>query len=228
MKKLNNLFLPAFAAFAFLLISCGGGSKNNDSSTGQQNNANNSPAAAANNMAAGMNAMANANASVNSDYAEKMKERRAKGDTLAMPYTDLQKYLPTSVDGYTVGTPDGASINMGKMSYSSANIQFKKDNGDWVKVTILDYNQAYNMYASATAVWGMGISVDSPEEKSNSIKLENTAGGFESYKKKTKNASIVLGVGSRFYLSVEANNQPDAGMVESVAKSIDLSKLSTL
>src|ERR1035437_195609 len=78
----------------------------------------------------------------NARHEEKMKERRAKGDTLALPYAELQKYLPESIDGYKADKPGGASINMQKISYSSADVQFKNDKGGHIKVTIIDYNQA--------------------------------------------------------------------------------------
>src|SRR5687767_15142437 len=94
----------------------------------------------------------------------KMKERRAKGDTLAMPYADLQKYLPASVDGYKAEEPSGANMNMPGMSYSSAERRYAKDDGSSVKVTIIDYNQAYSLYSAATAMWAMGVSVDTPTE----------------------------------------------------------------
>jgi len=215
MNNLSKLSFSAIVAFAFM--SCGTGDKKSDSTT--VNNAD-AVAAATTVDNAVKNGMDNAN--------EKMKERRAKGDTLAMPYTDLQKYLPQSLDGYTAETPNGASVNMMKMSYSSAEIRFKKDNGDWVKVTIIDYNQAYNLYSSATAMWAMGMSVDSPDEKASGIKLDNSTGGWQVYKKKTKNATVTLGVGYRFWVQVDANNQDDANKVLSIAKSIDLAKLASL
>lgn len=215
---MNNISkLSLSTALVFTLISCGMGGKKDDSTT--VTNANAAVAAAAADNAV-KNSMDDANA--------KIKERRAKGDTLAMPYTDLQKYLPQSVDGYTADPPTGASMNMMKMSYSSAVVRFKKDNGDWVRVTIVDYNQASSLYNSATAMWSMGLTVDSPEEKANGIKVDNTNGGWQVYKKKTKNAIVTVGVGYRFWVQAEANNQDDADKVLSIVKSVDLAKLASL
>jgi len=221
MNNFTKVLLPSVVTLS--LMACGGGTKTPDASTQQTTPV--TPQSAVTTMA---NAMTNAATGANAAAEEKMKERRAKGDTLAMPYADLQKFLPASLDGYKADPMDGASVNMGKMSYSTANIKFKKDNGDWVKVAIIDYNQAYQMYTTAAAVWGMGMSIDSPQEKANSLKLDNTAGGWESYKKNTKDASLALGVGSRFYVTVEANNQADVQNIESIAKSVDLAKLNTL
>ncbi len=157
----------------------------------------------------------------------KLEERRAKGDTLAMPYADLQKYLPV-IDGYKMGEPDGGSINMSGMSYSSAEGKYTNDKGDRVKVTIMDYNQAYSMYTAATAMWAMGMSIDTPEEKANGFKLDDKIGGWEVFKKKSKEANVTLGVGERFWVSVEADKQENTEWVKSIAKSIDLGKLSAM
>ncbi len=131
MNKLGTVLLSTVLASS--LISCGSSDKKSDSNdqSNAQTMVNQAEAIKA---AAGMDTKGTEDA-----YAAKMKERRAKGDTLAMPFADLEKYLPQSVDGYTAEKPDGASVNMGKMSYSGANIRFKKDNGDWVKVSIVDY-----------------------------------------------------------------------------------------
>ncbi|HWY97942.1 MAG TPA: hypothetical protein VNY36_02545 [Bacteroidia bacterium] len=218
MNTFSKAFLPAIVSLS--LIACGGGNKKTDPNQGKD-----STKAAATTPSANIPAMPSDPMAA---AAEKMKERRAKGDTLAMAYADLQKFLPSSVDGYTAGKPEGGSVNMGKISYSATNITFKKDNGDFVKVTLADYNQAYNIYTSATAMWTMGVSMDNDEKKVNSVKLDNTVGGFEEYNKKNKQAVITCGIGSRFLLGVEANNQADIQMVESVAKSMDLSKLAAL
>ena len=157
----------------------------------------------------------------------KMKERRAKGDTLAMHYTELQKYLPT-ISGYTMGEPDGGSVNMTGMSYSNAEGKYKNEKGKRVKVSIIDYNQAYALYLTATAMWAMGLSVDSPSEKACGFKIDETTGGWESFKKKSKRAEVTLGIGDRFWIHVEAEDQENTDFVKEIAKSIDLSKLSAI
>ncbi len=163
-----------------------------------------------------------------SDANTKMKERKAKGDTLAMNYKELQKYLPLSIDGYKTGEPNGTSINMQGMSYSSAEATFKKDNGDHIKVTIIDYNAAYGIYTAATAMWAIGMNVETPEEKVSGIKMDNEIGGWETFKKKRKDATVTLGVGYRFWVNIEANNQESTDFIKSVAKSMRLDDLAKL
>jgi len=214
MKKLIRL-LP-IAILGLSLVSCGGGGKEKEE---EEVNVSKNPLEAL--VAAGEAIEKSANAG-----ETKMKERRAKGDTLAMPYADLQKYLP-AIDGYTMDEPNGATVNMGAVSYSNAEAKYKKGDS-WVKVTIIDYNQAYAMYSAATAMWAMGMSIDTPNEKAGGIKFGDDVGGWEVFQKKSKKAAVTLGVGSRFWVNIEADDQENTDFVKSVAKSIDLSKLSAM
>ena len=75
-----------------------------------------------------------------------------------MDYKDLQNYLPSSVNGYEAGEPSGSTMNMQGMSFSSAEIEFTNQDGDNVRVTLLDYTSAIMMYQAATAMWTAGIS----------------------------------------------------------------------
>ncbi len=158
---------------------------------------------------------------------DKRKARRAKGDTLAMPFVELEKFLPT-IDGYKMSEPDGGSINMTGMSYSSAEATYKNDKGERIKVSIVDYNQAFALYSTATMMWSMGLSVDTKTEKACGFKLDNSAGGWESYKKKSKKAQVTLGIGDRFWINVEADKQENTDLVKEIAKSIDIKKLSAI
>lgn len=156
-----------------------------------------------------------------------LKKRRERGDTLAMPYADLQKYLP-EIDGYKRGEPSGASVTMMNTSYSTADASYKNDNGGKIKVTIIDYNQAFGLYNTAAMVWTMGMTVDTPEETAKGFKLAGDIAGLETFKKKSKKATVVLGVGQRFWVSVEANDQENTDFVKSVAQQVDLEKLASL
>lgn len=170
--------------------------------------------------------MANESQDAQDEAQKKIAARKAKGDTLAMPYEDLMKYLPEKIDGYTKGEPDGASINMPGSSYSTAEAEYTNDKGERVKVTIVDYNQAYGLYSGLTAMWA--FSVDTPEEKSQGVKFDNNIGGWEQFQKKSGDATITLGVGYRFWVQVEADAQKDTEGVKSIAKMINLDKLASL
>jgi hypothetical protein len=169
------------------------------------------------------------NVEKNMNIAEtKLKERRERGDTLAMHYEKLIQHLPTEISGYNRKEPTGSSVNMAGMSYSNAEVRYENENGNFIKITLIDYNQAYGVYQSATAMWALGMSIDSPEEKSNGIKINEEVAGWETFKKKSKNAALTLGIGYRFWLNIEANNQENTDFVKEVAKKVDMDKLSAI
>lgn len=159
---------------------------------------------------------------------EKIKERKERGDTLAMHYEKLMEFLPEEIDGYKRKEPNGSSVNMAGMSYSSVDARYEKEDGEYIKITIVDYNQAYGIYQSATAMWAMGMSIDTPTEKANGVKLNDEIAGWETFKKKSKEATLTLGVGYRFWLNIEANKQENTDFLKNVAKRIDLDKLTAI
>lgn len=216
MRKLAHLSLSAMIAIS--LISCG--SKTDEPKEVETPKPDN-PIEALNNMAT-------ESQNAQQEAEKKLAERRAKGDTLAMPYAELMKYLPESLDGYKRGDPDGASMNMPGASYSTANVDFTNDKGERVKVTIVDYNQAYGLYTGATAMWAMGMSIDTPEEKAQGVKFDGNIAGWEQFRKKSGDATVTLGVGYRFWVQVEADGQKDTEWVKSVAKMVDLKTLSEM
>ncbi|PLX06913.1 MAG: hypothetical protein C0594_06525, partial [Marinilabiliales bacterium] len=92
------------------------------------------------------------------DLKEVAEEMGAtSNDGTAMHYEELQKYLPTEIDGYTAGKPKGGTITMQGMSYSSAEITFSKEGAGDIDVVLLDYNAAVSLYTAATAMWAMGF-----------------------------------------------------------------------
>lgn len=164
------------------------------------------------------------------ESAEKMeKKMKENKNAKAIHYEDLLKYLPESIDGYKVnGEPKGASMDMQGMSYSSAEIEFKNENGDRINITLLDYNAAYNMYTMATAMWASGFKIDTSEEFAQSISFGEGISGWESYKKKSNRANIALGIGDRFLLTIDGNNQDGTDQLKEIAQSIDLNALTSL
>lgn len=213
MKKYLILLLAG--GLSASVISCGGSEQKEDE-TKKPENPLEAIQEAANNMQSGTE-----------DAQKKMEERKKKGDTLAMKYEDLMKYLPDEISGYTKGEPTGTTVSMMGQSYSNAEVKYA--NGDnWVKVQIIDYNQAYSLYSSAAMMWTMGFSVDSPEEKAGSVKLQDNVAGWEVFKKKNKDAELTLGVGYRFWIHVKANKQENTDFIKGVAKDMDLSTLANM
>lgn len=211
MKKFN-LFLLAFATI--VLIACGGEEKSQDDNIDVEKN----PLGAAMKMAQNMQ-----------EKAEKMqKNMEERKDAKAMHYEELMNFLPTKIDGYTAEEPDGGTVEMQGTSYSNADITFKNEAGDRVKISLLDYNAALSMYSMATAMWSSGLKIDTKDELAQSFNINDQISGWETFKKKTGKASVVLGINDRFMLTVEADKQENCDNVKSIAKSMDLDKLASL
>jgi len=141
-----------------------------------------------------------------------------------MNYKDLQKYLPSSLSGYEAGEPDGQTMTMQGMSFSSASIEFTNED-DFVRIALIDYVAAASMYQMATAMWGMGMSIEDDEMIAKAVKWEDNIVGWEEFRKIDKEATLALGIGDRFFMTVEANNQSGTDFVKSVAKKMDLNGL---
>jgi hypothetical protein len=171
------------------------------------------------------------------DYAEKIKEqsdastskmeaRKAKGDTLALPYKDLQAYMP-EISGYTKeGDPKGSQMNMpGMGSWSQAEQQYK--NGDkTIKVEIMDYNAAYQAFVGMTAMYKMGYSMEDDSKKQGTADLAvKDVAGYETIYKKDQRGELTVVAGDRFLIQIESNGSNDPELLHSVAKSIKLSEL---
>jgi hypothetical protein len=158
---------------------------------------------------------------------DKMQERRAKGDTLAIPYKDLQAYLPSSVSGFEKdGNPSGESVNAMGMSYSVANQRFKKGEAT-LNISLMDYNAAMGALTMATTMLSSGYSVDNDTEHIGSIKFDQEeVKGWEDFKKKDKRGTITAVVNDRFLISIEASNIENTENLQEIIKSIDLKKLS--
>jgi hypothetical protein len=159
------------------------------------------------------------------ESTSKMEERRAKGDTISIPYTDLQKMLPSSISGYNKeGDPKGESINMMGMSYSTASQVYKSGEGE-ITINIMDYNASYAAFGAATAMFSTGFSVDNDQEHLGAIDLGiSGVKAWEDVKKKEKRSTVMAGINERFLVTAEGRNvEPDA--VKAAIKTVDFSKL---
>jgi outer membrane murein-binding lipoprotein Lpp len=212
--------LAGIALSAILFSGCGG-NKKSDTDTISKND----------NVFTALDKLKNNSEKMQADMDESTKvqeERKKRGDTLAMNYKDLQKFLPESIDGYEKdGEPGGESVNMGGMSFSNAKQRFKKGEDD-ITVTITDYNQNYGAYQGLFALAGM-YSVESDDQKTMkfSTGIARTI-GIEDYKKKSKDATITIGAGYRFWIEARGNNQADAGFLKKVVAGMKLKELAEM
>lgn len=145
--------------------------------------------------------------------------------TQALTYKKLQEYLPGSLDGYVRGEPDGETVTMQNMSFSSASVEFTDDNGEYVHITLVDYMMAVSMYEMATAMWATGLKVESDEMVAGMVQFDDHIAGWEELDKENREASLVLGIGHRFLLTIEASEQDDTDLVKKIARSMNLDDL---
>ena len=210
---MNTILKLSFLLGIATLVACGGNDKKEEDNIDVEKN----PMGALMKMGENMQ-----------KQAEKMEKQQAeRKDAKAMHYEELMKYLPESVTGYKKEEPKGESVEMSGMSFSSANVRFTKGNDD-INVTLLDYNAAMSMYSMATAMWASGFKIDNSEETAQSISIADNINGWETLQKKSKNASLILGVNDRFLVTIEGNNQKNTDLFKEIAKSMDLKKLTGL
>lgn len=159
---------------------------------------------------------------------KRAEERKQRGDTLAIHYKELQKYLPQAPSGYTADAPSGQSTNMPGYSFSEATVHFSNGN-DAIDVKLVDYNQAFGLYQGMTSLWALGMSIDNDTEtqKGYTPGIEYVS-GWEKFAKQTKRAELFLGVGGRFYLEITATGQNNTDFVKDLAKSMKLKELSLM
>lgn len=163
------------------------------------------------------------------DAEQFQKERVAKGDTVAMPYADLQKYLPTSISGYTPREePSGQSQNMPGFSMSQAEQTWVGSaNADGstpeIHVSLVDFGGTQQGYAMMAAPMMMGFSQEDAHRRVGSTKLDvDHTGGWEEFDKDSKNAKITAITRYRYVIAVEARNKGEdqSAMAKSLAEEI--------
>ena len=156
-------------------------------------------------------------------------EREKRGDTLSLPYKELQQYLPTAVSGYTPGELTGQSQKMSGMAFSMAERKFTKAPDEEIEVSLIDYNGSNALYQGAAAMMSLGIEQEDDEHimGPSSLKADGVK-GMETFYKKDGRAEMTLAVGGRFLLTLKANKQKDMAMLKAVAEDMDLEKLAKL
>ncbi|AYA37477.1 hypothetical protein D3Y59_10720 [Hymenobacter oligotrophus] len=161
--------------------------------------------------------------------AERRYQLRAmRGDTLSLHHQELQRFLPPVVAGFVhEGKPQGESVDLGSVRYSTCEQRYRKGNQQ-LKVQLVDYNGANALYVGATALMDLG-SQESDEQLMQSCDLGlPDVRGYATLQKKEHRATVALGVGDRFFVSVESTQQHDTRLVKEVARQLNLARLAGL
>lgn len=164
---------------------------------------------------------------------KRLQERRAKGDTLSLKFTELMKYLPESIDGYTLGKPEGQTTNTMGFSFSNAKHTFTKENADGstdlVTMELFDYNQGHEFFAGLTMWTTMGMSFENTDgwQKTFDTGIADVF-ALEDYKYDGKRTSLTYAIGYRFYLSINVENVEGTDFAKNLAKKVDMKSLAKM
>jgi len=162
-----------------------------------------------------------------SEAQDRWEARRAKGDTLALPYKELETFLP-EVSGYTKeGGPKGSQTNMAGLGNWSQTEQNYTNGDKRLKISIADYNSSQMAFTSATALYKLNISSEDDTQRQGSVDLgiKNVA-AYETVHKDRPEAQLVLIAGDRFYVGIESDGSNDIELLKGVGKDV-ASKLSS-
>ncbi len=157
------------------------------------------------------------------------EERRSKGDTIAMGYADLQKFLPAAPDGYAAeAEPEGSSQSITGFSMSTAEQTFTRPAGaegsaPSIKVTIVDFGGTQAAYGLMALPMMMNISQEDAHQRMGTLKMDTPyTWASEEYNKDTRDAKVTVVTRYRYSIAVEARNQSsdESAMVKRLAEDI--------
>ncbi len=140
----------------------------------------------------------------------------------AIHYSELQKYLPSELMGYSHSSdPDGSSFEMNGMSYSTAIQKYGKGDSE-MDITIIDYHGALTMYSAASMAWSTGMSFEDADQKAEGTEIDGFK-GWQVYDKKDKTTQLMIGVKDRYLVTIETQGDPQ--FARSVFSKLSLGKL---
>ncbi len=162
--------------------------------------------------------------------AEKFQEdRRARGDTVAMAYTELQKMLPSPPSDYAAAeAPSGSSQSMGAFSMSQTEQKFVKPAGadgsvPTIEVSIIDFGGTQAAYGMMAMPMMMNLSQEDAHHRMKTLKADLPyTWGSEEFNKDDKTAKVSLITRYRYVISVEVRNHGEdkTDMAKDLARDI--------
>ena len=162
--------------------------------------------------------------------AEKFyNDRKEKGDTVAMAYTELQKFLPSAPSDYTASEePSGSSQSMGAFSMSQTEQSFVKPAAadgsvPTIKVSIVDFGGTQAAYGMMALPMMMNMSQEDAHHRMQTLKMDAPyTWGSEEYNKDDKSTKVTIITRYRYVVSVEARDHGEdkSAMARSLAEDI--------
>ncbi|MBT9392479.1 hypothetical protein KLP40_04825 [Hymenobacter sp. NST-14] len=153
------------------------------------------------------------------------EQRRQRGDTVSLPYKELQQFLPASPGDYTAAAPSGESTKAAGLSFSTATQKFTRGDAT-LEVSLTDYNGAQDVYQGVAAMFALGLEQENDEQlvRPSQLSIDGIK-GMETFHKQDGRAELVLTAGGRFLIKIEASQQKDLDFVQEVARQMPLEKL---
>jgi hypothetical protein len=160
---------------------------------------------------------------------KRRQERRAKGDTIALATDKLVAFLPASLDGYQAEEPETSSMEVPGMSTTTASRTFTSADKGNVKVTLTDFNGAEGSYGIQALMFSIKIRTENKDMMSGTFQTNNELiNGHEEFNKNSKNVTVIYGLGGRFILNIEADNQSGTEWAKGVANRMDINNLANM
>ncbi|MBI2794502.1 MAG: hypothetical protein HYX66_07635 [Ignavibacteria bacterium] len=167
----------------------------------------------------------NATEAIN-DMQNLRKERVQRGDTLSMPYQELQKFLPEAINGYTMQEPEGGSVEVPGMSYSNAKATYTNPDGAQINVNITDYNNTEMGFTAATAMFALKMKIDDENETAETFQTDNPRiSGYKRVGKTDGRSSLSYSIAGRFYIEIDGSQQTGIDAVQAIANKIKMADL---
>ncbi len=149
--------------------------------------------------------------------------RVASGDTVAMPYEELEAYLPDSIGGYRQeGPPSGSQQTMPDYVISSVTQHWvsREDEVARITVQIADWGGTRNAYGMAS-LGLVAIDMEDEKQRVRSVAFDvPMTSGVAIFSKQDNSASVTAGTRYRYMIvasSAGAKEDQTAALTELVA-----------
>lgn len=139
------------------------------------------------------------------EIAAKAKEMEEREPVDPVKFDALIELLPSPSE-WTATEPKGATQQMGQWKISEASRHYTKGEGQdqqKIDVTLVDGSYVPMVYAPFTAM--ANFAQESTEGYAKGMKIDGQP-AFEEWKKKSKNAKLIVLVADRFLLTIEGSN----------------------
>jgi hypothetical protein len=119
---------------------------------------------------------------------------------------EIVKLIPRKIhEFYPSSDSKGRVVKLGTLQYSMAERNFAANRKRSIKILLFDYKEAPVMYNQATRKWSTFRTIES-DSLIQRLTIVDNCPAWESYDAKRKNSQILVGIFSRYFLTVEGTN----------------------